>query len=336
MKVIGWKTLQHSVLWLRSRFTQGALILGYHHISETPWNPYSIRVRPRHFKEHLETLSKLAHPIGLQELTQCLKNGSLPSRAVVLTFDDGYANLLHEVKPLLERYEIPATVFVTTGYMGRELWWDELERLIFLPQNLPKRLSLVVDGADFQWQLSEKASEHSEEERLLARKHLLLGLYKRLLFLDADKREKLVAHIRAWAGQEHSTNNSNKVLSANEIIELASSGMIEVGTHTRTHPILAELPEENQLSEIQESRASLEGLLSDPVLSLSYPNGSFSEYTRRIVQQEGFICACASHNDVACRPSQIFELPRFWVPDWDGRAFSRWLKRWLNRGRNAI
>ena len=56
----------------------------------------------------------------LQQLAQGLQDGNLPHRSIVVTFDDGYAANLHNAKPLLERYDIPATVFLTTGCIGQQ------------------------------------------------------------------------------------------------------------------------------------------------------------------------------------------------------------------------
>jgi peptidoglycan/xylan/chitin deacetylase (PgdA/CDA1 family) len=78
---------------------------------------------------------------------------------VVITFDDGYADNLHNAKPLLERYDIPATVFVTTGHIGheREFWGDELDRLLLQPSTLPELLGLSINGSPYQWELGEVA-----------------------------------------------------------------------------------------------------------------------------------------------------------------------------------
>jgi peptidoglycan/xylan/chitin deacetylase (PgdA/CDA1 family) len=70
-------------------------------------------------------LRKHGYPLSLRELFQGLHEGRLPQRAIVLTFDNGYADRLYAAKPLLERFHIPATVFITTGSLGHEFWWDE-------------------------------------------------------------------------------------------------------------------------------------------------------------------------------------------------------------------
>ena len=67
---------------------------------------------------------------------------------MALTFDDGYADNLINAKPLLERYGIPATVFVASGYVGAKdpFWWDRLQHVFLEPGVLPRKLGIAVNG----------------------------------------------------------------------------------------------------------------------------------------------------------------------------------------------
>src|SRR5262245_19306871 len=134
MRVRGLRRLAHSARWIRHLSVGSALILLYHRIAEPAADPFDLCVTPQHFAEHLEQLRRHHRIISLTELSQRLASGATLRHTVVLTFDDGYADNLHHAKPLLERYDAPATVFVTSGYVGqdREFWWDELERLLLL------------------------------------------------------------------------------------------------------------------------------------------------------------------------------------------------------------
>jgi peptidoglycan/xylan/chitin deacetylase (PgdA/CDA1 family) len=116
-------------------------------------------VKPRHFTEHLEIVKKKCSPLSLKGLVSAFQGKTLPRHPVVVTFDDGYADNFTDAKPLLERYAIPATIFVTAGYVGsdREFWWDELERLILEPAHLPETLDLdKVNGGSFTWNLGRE------------------------------------------------------------------------------------------------------------------------------------------------------------------------------------
>ena len=139
--------LPRAVRRLRDRFAPEGLILLYHRVADAGSDPWSLCVTPRHFAEHLEVLRKYSDPMRLQHLAQGLYRRQRAGRPVAITFDDGYADNLQNAKPLLERYDIPATVFVTTGYIGseREFWWDELERLLLQPGTVPEKHHLSVN-----------------------------------------------------------------------------------------------------------------------------------------------------------------------------------------------
>jgi peptidoglycan/xylan/chitin deacetylase (PgdA/CDA1 family) len=300
-----------------------ALILGYHRIAKAPWDPYSMCVRPEHFAEHLEVLSKYANPIGLQELAQSLVNGRVPSRAVAITFDDGYADNLHNAKPLLENYQVPATVFVVTGNFGREFWWDELNNILMTPKAWPKILRLTIEGNSHQWIFKNGADSVEREQDLLFHN-------KHLRFISEGERQSQFAELRTWIGADSRGHNLQRALTSDEVIELSNGELLEIGAHTMAHPFLDGLATADQKFEIQQSKSILENLLGRTVSSFSYPNGSSSERIMAIVRDSGFTCACTTRNDVVWRGSDPFQLPRFWVPDCDGKTFSRWLKKWLH------
>ena len=104
---------------IRSRFVPSVLILLYHRIVNLPTDPQLLAVTPQHFTEHLEILGSHAYPIPLRQLVKGLKEGDIPKRGVVVTFDDGYADNLENAKPLLERFGIPATFFISAGAIGQ-------------------------------------------------------------------------------------------------------------------------------------------------------------------------------------------------------------------------
>jgi peptidoglycan/xylan/chitin deacetylase (PgdA/CDA1 family) len=108
-----------------------AVILLYHRLAITPSDPWRLGVEPARFEEQLDVLRSRFRPLPLTLLVQAARDGNLPQGAVAVTFDDGYRDNLYIAKPLVERYGVPATIFVITSYIGssRDFWWDELERL---------------------------------------------------------------------------------------------------------------------------------------------------------------------------------------------------------------
>lgn len=324
----------------------GAIILLYHRVAELPADPQWLAVSPRNFESHLRTLRHRAHPLSLRQLAHRLRAGAAPRRAVVVTFDDGYADNLHIAKPLLARHNIPATVFVTSGQTdsAREFWWDELERLLLCAGMLPPDLTVVAGGRMRQWSLRD-AAHYSPEAAAQYRGWTVLSptdptprhtLYRQLCDLvrplAAPDREAVLASVRAWAGAGAEGRATHRALTAAGLRQLAADGLVEVGAHTVTHPVLASLPLEAQRAEMAQSKTALEAALGAPVTSFAYPYGTRSDYTPDTValaRQAGFEQACSNFPGAARRGTDPFQLPRMLVRDWPADEFARRLDGWL-------
>ena len=116
-----------------------------------------------------------------------------------------------------------------------------------------------------------------------------------------------------------------------ELLQLAEGGLIEIGAHTRHHPMLPRLSLEQQRMEIVSSKQDLESLLGKRVDGFAYPNGGTTEDAKRIVREAGFAFACTSLHDVVRPGSDMFELTRFWQRNVDGDRFMQYLKLWMTR-----
>ena len=329
MRIPGIKTGKLFFRWLRAQVYGGALILGYHRVSSSSGALDEVCVSPENFAEHLHELRKRAHPIRLSELVQHLKDGSLPDKSIAITFDDGYADNLYTAKPLLEKYEIPATVFICTGYMGKEFWWDELERLVLSSQADPRALRLRAGGAQFEWNPSQASSEVGNAE---VRRQFRRSLYHFLLSLDIEDQTYAMGVIRSWAGVSSHSISPPRAMSEEELLRLADGGLMELGAHTSHHPMLPQLSFERQKEEIQSSKRDLEALLNEKIAGFSYPNGRATVDAKRLVREMGFTYACTSLHDVIRPGTDVYELTRFWQRNVDGDRFVKWLSRWMSMG----
>jgi peptidoglycan/xylan/chitin deacetylase (PgdA/CDA1 family) len=327
------------------RSDKKALILLYHRTAKVNSDPWGLSVTPRHFAEHLEVLRQCATPIQLQQLVQTSFD-DLPERSVVVTFDDGYADNLYNAKPLLERYAIPATIFLTTGYIGyeREFWWDELDRLLLQPGTLPRALRLSINGSTYQWDLGE-AAHYSEDDSQRhrhwkirkdapsSRHHLYRSLCELLNPLPEGERQKVLDELLTWAGAQPTSRPTHRPLSLTEVASLAKGELIEVGAHTVTHPALSALPVASQLDEIQGSKTWLEEILDCSVSSFAYPYGGQSDYTEEtinIVREAGFASACSNFPGLTKEQTDPLQFPRVNSPNRNGETFTQWLSRWLS------
>jgi peptidoglycan/xylan/chitin deacetylase (PgdA/CDA1 family) len=336
-----WRTARRA----RGRSDRKALILLYHRVAKVNSDPWALAVTPRHFAEHLEILQQSATPIKLQQLVQTSFD-DLPERSVIITFDDGYADNLYNAKPLLERYAIPATIFLTTGHIGyeREFWWDELDRLLLQPGTVPGTLHLSIGGNTYYWELGE-AAHYSEDDSQRhrqwrirkdapgARHQLYRSLCELLNPLREGERQKVLDELLSWAGAERASRPTHRPLSLTEVVGLARGELIEVGAHTVTHPALSALPAASQREEIQGSKTWLEEILDRPVNSFAYPYGGRADYTEEtinIVREAGFASACSNFPGLTKGLTDPLQLPRVNSPNRNGETFNQWLSRWLS------
>ena len=95
-----------------------ALIICYHCIKDEPW-PHLRPAKVADFENQMQYLSKAYNPISLERIAQCIQNGtSLPTKTIAVTFDDGYQDNYKNAYPIIKKYSIPATIFLTTGFIG--------------------------------------------------------------------------------------------------------------------------------------------------------------------------------------------------------------------------
>lgn len=332
--------LSPKIRWVRravkrtlKRFSSRAAILMYHRVAPKGVDPWGLCVTPEHFAQQLEVIRRRGSPVRLRELAEALRTGRVPDRAVAVTLDDGYANNLYEAKPLLERYDTPATVFVTTAYLesAREFWWDELIRAVLEPARLPDALVLAIGGVTRRWELGpEPGNGGADRSPNSPRLAFYLALREALRPLSHGDRQAALDALLAWAGTAPAYRPTHRPLQRRELATLENGGLVDIGAHTATHPVLPAHPVEVQREEIRRSKVDLEAALGHPVEAFAYPFGEYSQQTIGLVRQAGFswACGCNEPESVWWR-SDGFELPRFKVEDWSGPQFERRLVQWL-------
>jgi peptidoglycan/xylan/chitin deacetylase (PgdA/CDA1 family) len=330
------------------RYLSGrVLILLYHRIADADSDPWQLAVTPRHFEEHLQVLRRDSRLLRLQDVGAAAEKGRLPRRGVVVTFDDGYADNLLTGKPLLEKYDVPATVFITTGYtdQDREFWWDELDRLFIQPGVLPGTLSLRVHGHQRSWELGDAAlydkrsHQHnqgwraSEIEDPTPRHSVYRSLWQIMHQMPENDRIHLRQDLLEWAGAGSSARESHRPLSRDEIADLANGGLIEIGCHTISHPQLSALSAESQVYEIRQSKIRLEEIVGHAVTGFAYPYGQECDYTAETissVMEGGFDYACTTSVGAVEPGTDRFRLPRIQAQNIDGESFARVISEWFH------
>jgi peptidoglycan/xylan/chitin deacetylase (PgdA/CDA1 family) len=105
----------------------------------------------------------------------------------------------------------------------------------------------------------------------------------------------------------------NAPLSAEQVRVLADGGLVEIGAHTKSHPILTNADCAVQIAEIRGSKEKLESWTGKPVRAFAYPNGDFTSQTMKLVREADFACAFTMEEGFASRGAPSFAMPRFLV-----------------------
>ncbi len=322
--------------WVRKRFENRAAVLMYHGVCEVDIDPWGLFVSPANFEEHLQVLAERAVTVDLGALA----TGQVRSGAVAVTFDDGYGNVLHRAKPLLESYGVPATVFAISGPLDgpTEYWWDELAGIVLRPGRLPVRLdqrSFPGPAIDLgpaecysaaQWSVDHRYRD--EEMPAGPRMALYRDLWQRLLHIDDGRRRAALDGLAAWADVPVGPRASHRNVSVEELVEL-DGGVVTVGGHTMTHPLLPEVPADRRLAEIVDNKAHLEDLLGRPVDAFSYPFGAHDDASVAAVRHCGYRLAVTTRPSTTTGSTDPLRIGRFDVKDWTGEEFERRLCRWM-------
>jgi peptidoglycan/xylan/chitin deacetylase (PgdA/CDA1 family) len=310
------------------------VILVYHRVADVDSDPWGLAVSPINFRDHMRILGAEGLAIPLGDLVDRLASGRLPAGSVCVTFDDGYSDNLLNAKPVLEEYSVPATFFLTSGHLAgdRDFWWDALERPFFRAHRLPPTLELRTEhlsltiglGADAEY----RAAAFTDHRRWRAwdppptRRHQAYHeLWQALSKLPDPAREHLVDTIRAWAGDSDETS-SCRPLSSEQVRQLATGPLVEVGGHSVSHSSLPLLDLAGQAREILDNKTRLQELVGRPVLHFAYPHGHFDEHTLVLVKEAGYCSACTSVAAAVSLSADVHRLPRICAEDWTADEFA--------------
>lgn len=309
--------------WLENTFRPGGVVLAYHRITDFEENPNNTCVSPRRFREHLEVLRKFARFSHLDEIVQQGNAGKRPACRVALTFDDGYTDNLVTAKPILEEFECPGTVYVTTGPIetGAAFYWDTLDVVFLQTPRLPESLELYIAGERHSWKVGSGAR---------ARVELYQAVVRVINPLRPSVRDTLVEEICRWAGPGlDATRRDRLTMTADQLVSLTSDGLVTVGAHCITHPWLPSLSPEEQGEELSGSRRQLEDIVGKPVRSVAYPYGQMTQETPAISREQGFTSGCTTEQAAIRSVLDPLLIPRIVVFDLDGDQFENMLREWV-------
>lgn len=288
----------------RPRWRGRLAILMYHGVErETPAMPCWHILHENTFRRQMRYLRRYFNVLPLEEALERLEAGTLPDRAVALTFDDGTRNLATCVAPILGDLDLPAAVFLTTGPMERGgLLWADALWTAFALTSVPE-VDLAVVGLPV-------TSLRRATDRADAYQAVAMRLKERP---DAERIRSVDLLITRMGVDPTLANGPFQMLSWQEARKLSGYTGVTLHPHTVTHPILSRCPEDKINHEIDESCATVERETGIPATVFAYPNGrrhDFDDRAKAALRRRGVRWALASEVGFADRHSDPLALPR--------------------------
>ncbi len=269
------------------------LVLNYHRVGDAEtcrYDPGVFSATGEAFYDQVEYLRKHCHVAELDEVVETIEGGTGACKRpmVLITFDDGYLDNYEVAFPILKDLGVQATFFLPTSYIGTDAvpWWDQIAYAI---RNTRKSR---IHVENHETELSLSSAERNESLRKV------LKLYKSPSNINPDLFiSKLFDECDVPAVQEKS---DRLFMSWDEARAMVDGGMA-IGSHTHSHKILSKLSFEDQVYELETSKAMLNARLGIQVKTLAYPVGArhaFSRDTQLALSETGYSAAFSFYGGV--------------------------------------
>lgn len=296
MEFLAWKGI-FSIASARPIKGNALTILIYHRVL-----PECDELQPDYpsaeqFNQQMYWVSKIFNPMPLSQAVERLKSGTLPKRAISITFDDGYEDNHSIALPILQRYKIPATFFVTLNFLHSVPKWDYLTSSIRYTG---------VEKIDFE-----------------GLSYPLGGIKEKLNFLDVfipkiktlpeDEADKLLWGVIGELGRVDPA--PNLMMTPSQFLDMSNIDGVQIGAHGVYHHILTKVDEDTAEQEMKQSMIRLTSMLGDKKIAQAFPNGfypeSYNDKHISLAKKIGFLCGVSTNVGVNYQETDDFILRRF-------------------------
>jgi peptidoglycan/xylan/chitin deacetylase (PgdA/CDA1 family) len=291
-------------LLARRARSQSVTIFMYHGVTPAPLPVFNwCQLDAALFEKQVRFLAQEYTVLPLGEVVDRLANGlPLPEYAAAVTFDDGYRNVGTTAYPILQRYQLPSTVFLVTSLVETDQppWTGRLFHGLATTEAVAIRL-----GGE-EWPLRTRSQQAAAYTAVCERLKTLP---------QGEKEARLVELLNQLGGQSVPADAPMATMGWEEVERLSRTGLVTFGSHTHTHPILSRCALPMQREELRVSRDILRERLGSADL-FAYPNGGrddFSADTKRLLMELGYRCGLATVHGLNRPGADLYELRRVGV-----------------------
>lgn len=295
--------------FLEKKYQGAGVIFTLHHVvkisdSSVFETNRLLEITPEFLEQTIQQVISLGYDIiSLDEVHRRLLEQNFSRKFVCFTLDDGYIDNYQNAFPIFKKYNIPFTIYVTTGITEGTaiLWWHFLEKIILQED----RVDLEINGKDVQL----------VTESLNQKRRIFSELYWYLRNLPLNLQHSCVLGLMKKYRLSAEELCLNCAMSWDMLKEIAQSPLATIGTHTVNHLALAKLSEEDVKRESLSCREELEQHLQIDANHFCYPYGdkpSASTREFKIIEELGFKTATTTNKEVIVpeHGQTLYSLPR--------------------------
>lgn len=260
------------------------------------------------FEKQIEYIIKHYEIISIEEFEKRFLNNTFTNREIVLTFDDGYANNLYIVEPILNKFNLPFTVFVSTEHITTgQFFPTSVNRIIIKGAGL-KNVSIPSQNINFSLETQKDINNAINTISNLL-KTLPLEQVREITndLINNVSKDKWLELQKIY--------KSVRPMNWDEVIELSNRKNVTIGSHCMWHICChANHPKEVVKQQIELSKVQIEEKLNKECKYFAYPNGDFTNYSNKILENNYSMGFSTNSKEKISTKNRISIIPRIGVP----------------------
>ena len=274
LNAIGLIDILHTI---RGLFIKEVRILAYHRVCDSEDNHFNdpglVIASIKQFEQQVIYLKNKFNPVSFLDLKNYMENGiSLPKNPLIITFDDGFLDNYRNAYKILKNHSVPATMFISTDYMDQDqtFWFNNLYNRVVRSPGIQLDLDLIST--------SIKISESFE-----IRENQAIDIVNALKHVSNTDRLTVLNDINKVL-LPYEQDELAKPLSWDNVVEMDES-IIEIGSHTSSHPVLSMLTLDELKHELSNSKSVIEEKLNNAVTVIAYPVGGSFAFNKQVLSE---------------------------------------------------
>jgi len=280
-----------------------AIVLWYHGICDDGFDllkGYDERHISRScFREQLAYLKRKGYSfVSMTELVNTIKNKGKVGKKVVLTFDDGFRNVIKNAYPIMQEYNAKGCLYLVSDYIGSDklLWTDHVETVIRSQE--PGHFQFDFKGEKYTYMLTDKKSYEYTMQDI---KTKLRGI----------PNTEMLEHLKQFNNIKKESIPKEFLLASWEEIQELDTDVLEIGSHTRIHPNCTNLTSDEELEdEILHSKNNIEEITGRNIEHFCYPAGSYNNRVMNEVIASGYQSAVTTKYGFNSENTDLYQVKR--------------------------